>query len=235
MGYVYTTMRYLLIILVTSMALWLPGCKKAGERPPQLERPFLALGDSYTIGQSVDPSENFPNQLKSWADHNGVALNEPVIIAKTGWTTTDLSNAIAAASPAANYSLVTLLIGVNDQYQTGDTSGYRARFSQLLKTAIGFAGGDPRKVLVLSIPDYSVTPFAAHLDTMMIREQVEQLNQASYEEAIAANARFVSITALTREAKNDLSLLAPDGLHPSGKEYARWISEMASQVKEVLQ
>ena len=234
-SYVYTDMRFAFITILLTGLLWMAGCHKAVNRPPRLQRPFLALGDSYTIGQSVEPAENFPNQLKNWADHNGVALNEPFIIAKTGWTTTDLANAVAATSPAENYSLVTLLIGVNDQYQTRDTSGYRVRFASLIKTAIRLAGNNPRHVLVLSIPDYSVTPYAATLDTALIRIQLDQYNQINYQETVGANARYLSITALTREAKNDASLLAVDGLHPSAAEYARWVMAMAPIVKEVLQ
>ena len=196
---------------------------------------YLALGDSYTIGQSVPVTERFPIQAKNFLQMAGKKMAEPEIIATTGWTTTDLKNAIMARSPSGPYHLVSLLIGVNDQYQFHDTTGYRQRFTGLLSTAIQLAGNKPSHVFVLSIPDYSVTPFAASSDTAQIRKEIDQFNAINKEVTAGYNCNYLDITPSTREAKNDLSLLASDGLHPSGKEYKKWAERLAQIMKPVLQ
>ncbi|HUP60134.1 MAG TPA: SGNH/GDSL hydrolase family protein [Thermoanaerobaculia bacterium] len=180
---------------------------------------YLALGDSYTIGESVAPEERFPNQLA-----RTLGIGEPQIIAKTGWTTDELDAAIDAADPKGPFDLVTLLIGVNNQYRGRSADEYRAQFTALLQRAIGFAGGDAKRVIVVSIPDWGVTPFAASRDRAKIAREIDQFNAINREEALRAGARYVDITPISRGG--DPALVAADGLHPSGKQYAEWAREI---------
>ncbi|MEO8381897.1 MAG: SGNH/GDSL hydrolase family protein [Acidobacteriota bacterium] len=182
---------------------------------------YLALGDSYTIGESVAEAERFPNQL---ARQLGIA--EPRIIAKTGWTTDELNAAIDAANVTGTYDLVTLLIGVNNQYRGRDAEEYRREFAALLQRAISFAGGDAGKVIVVSIPDWGVTPFAEGRDRAKIGSEIDQFNAINREETRRAGARYADITPISRRA--DPSLVAPDGLHPSGKQYGEWAKVVAA-------
>ncbi len=183
----------------------------------------LALGDSYTIGQGVAPTERWPVQLAAALRAGGRVVAEPRIIARTGWTTDELAQAIAVSNVPADYDLVSLLIGVNDQYRGRSISDYPERFRSLLKQAIGFAGGRPGRVLVVSIPDWGVTPFASGRDRAKIAAEIDAYNALNRAAAEAAGARYVDVTAISREAATDRSLLAPDGLHPSAAMYARWV------------
>jgi len=182
------------------------------------DRHYLALGDSYTIGESVAEDERWPNQLA-----RAIGLDKPLIIAKTGWTTDELSAAIDKADPRGPYDLVTLLIGVNNQYRGRDAEQYRREFAALLARAIGFAGGNPSRVVVVSIPDWGVTPFAANRDRAKIGAEIDHFNAINREETLKAKARYVDITPVSRRAATDPSLVAGDGLHPSGKMYAEWV------------
>ena len=182
------------------------------------DRHYLALGDSYTIGESVAEDERWPNQLA-----RAIGLDKPLIIAKTGWTTDELSAAIDKADPRGPYDLVTLLIGVNNQYRGRDAEQYRREFAALLARAIGFAGGNPSRVVVVSIPDWGVTPFAANRDRAKIGAEIDHFNAINREETLKAKARYVDITPVSRRAATDASFVAADGLHPSGKMYAEWV------------
>jgi lysophospholipase L1-like esterase len=137
---------------------------------------FLALGDSYTIGESVAVSDRWPNQLARTLRAKGIAIADPEIVAKAGWTTDELSSAIDAAKPQGPYALVTLLIGVNNQYRGRDAEQYRKEFAALLKRAIAFADDDPKRVVVVSIPDWGVTPFAAGRDRAKIGREIDLFN-----------------------------------------------------------
>lgn len=231
-------MYYLQIFfLAASLAI---GCKKnttsvasESSAPVAGAKTYLALGDSYTIGQSVAPQERFPVQTKQWLTARGINMAEPQIIATTGWTTTNLANAISSGV-SGPYSVVSLLIGVNDQYQTHDTIGYRSRFSSLLNTAVSLAGNQRSHVFVISIPDYSVTPFAANSDTATIRRQIDQFNVINKEVTAQSLCNYLDITPSTREALNDPSLLAGDGLHPSGKEYKKWAERLGAMMLDKL-
>ena len=194
---------------------------------------WLALGDSYTIGQGVTAAERFPAQTANILQQSGINMATPTYIATTGWTTTDLSNAIQTQNPGT-YDVVSLLIGVNDQYQTHDTTGYRQRFTNLLEKAIQLANGKRNHVFVLSIPDYSVTPFAGGSDTARIRKELDWFNAINKSVTDAYNCPYLDITTLTREALTDRSLLAADGLHPSGKEYKLWADRLAPMMMPVL-
>lgn len=188
---------------------------------------YLALGDSYTIGESVAEADRFPNVL---ARELGIAA--PQIIAKTGWTTDELNAAIDAANPQGPFDLVTLLIGVNNQYRGRDAEEYRREFAALLQRAIGFAGGDPGKVVVISIPDWGVTPFAEGRDRAKIAREIDQYNAINQEEAGRAGASYVPITMISR--RPDPELVAADKLHPSAKQYAEWVKVMLSSSERAL-
>ncbi len=194
------------------------ACGTAAPKPSR----YLALGDSYTIGESVAVEERWPVQLaKRWK------LGEPEIIAKTGWTTDELNAAIDKANPQGPYGLVTLLIGVNNQYRGRSSAQYRDEFRALLQRAVGFAGGKAKNVIVVSIPDWGVTPFAKERDRAKIAREIDEFNAINREETAKAGARYVDITPISRRAASDESLVAPDGLHPSGKMYTEWVGEIA--------
>lgn len=196
---------------------------------------WLALGDSYTIGESVNEEERFPAQTISLLKKSNILFRKPEYIAITGWTTQNLLDGIAQKNPQSPFDVVSLLIGVNDQYQHLDTAAYRARFTACLEKAIELAGNKKEHVFVLSIPDYSVTPFAGKMDTVQISKEIEAFNMINKAVTSSYNISYTDITPLTREAENDNTLIALDGLHPSGKEYARWAALLAPQVQKVLQ
>ena len=181
---------------------------------------FLALGDSYTIGECVEPAGRWPVQLAALLEKDRATA--PEIIAVTGWTTDDLMAAIAEARPRGPYALVSLLIGANDQYQGRPVEEYRPRFRALLAAAVGFAGGEASRVLVLSIPDWGVTPYADGRDRAMIAREIDGYNAAAAAEAARAGARWVDVTPISRLPDGDGTRLASDRLHPSGAQYAEW-------------
>lgn len=200
---------------------------------------FLALGDSYTIGESVDPAERWPAQLTARLRERGFAFDDPMIIATTGWTTGDLSHALVQTGPLAPFDLVTLLIGVNNQYRGRSAEEYHQQFRALLQRAITYAGNDATRVIVLSIPDWSVTPFASALGAEQsslerIAAQIDQFNGINQVEAERVGAYYIYVTSLSREALSDRSLLAADGLHPSGKMYARWVALVEPVACDIL-
>lgn len=194
---------------------------------------WLALGDSYTIGQSVAVNERFPAQTTALLLQQGIQVQTPTYIATTGWTTTNLQTAINNNYPN-KHTVVSLLIGVNDQYQQRDTTGYRQRFTQLLTKALELANGKKQNVFVLSIPDYSVTPFAANADTAQIRKEIDWFNNINYQVTQQVGCPYLDITPSTREARYNSSLIASDGLHPSGAEYKRWADKLLPMLAQVL-
>ena len=183
---------------------------------------YLALGDSYTIGENVLANERWPEQLAALLRQQGIELGEPQIIARTGWTTDELSDAIDLARPNGPFEMVTLLIGVNNQYRQRPLDEYREQFVTLLQRAIGLAGGETGRVLVLSIPDWGVTPFANGQDRLAIAAAIDDFNRANADETRRLGARYVDVTPDSRQAASDPALIARDGLHPSGKMYADW-------------
>jgi lysophospholipase L1-like esterase len=185
---------------------------------------FLALGDSYTIGESVVPAERWPVQLTVKLREAGLNFDDPLIIARTGWTTNELNDAIDRAGPAGPFDLVSLLIGVNNQYRGRAVDDYRLEFAALLDRAIGLAGGAADRVLVLSIPDWGVTPFAAQTgrDRLAIAAAIDDFNARNRAEAERAGACYVDVTPISRRAAQAGVLIADDGLHPSGAMYAEW-------------
>ncbi len=193
---------------------------------------FLALGDSYTIGEAVGTKERWPEQLVEELRSKGIAVNDPEIIAKTGWTTDELNAAIDEQRPAGPYDLVTLLIGVNNQYRGRPLANYETEFSALLQRAITFAGNDASHVIVVSIPDWGVTPFAASRDSKKIATEINTYNASNRRLALAAGARYVDITPGSRRA--DPTLIAPDGLHPSAQMYAEWTQQILPEAEVIL-
>lgn len=196
---------------------------------------FLSLGDSYTIGHAVDPGERFPMQLAESLKNAGIGSVQVEIIAKTGWTTGELLKGINVEDPAEPYDFVTLLIGVNNQYRRLDIEEYREEFIKLLDTAIIFAGGEAGNVIVVSIPDYGVTPFAQNMDTAMIAKEIDAYNTINYAESKKYSITYIDITPISRMAKNDPDLIAGDGLHPSGKMYAEWVAMIYPTAIQILQ
>ena len=199
---------------------------------------LLCLGDSYTTGESVLPAQNFPNQTVQLLRQSNYQFEDPEIVAKTGWTTDELQNAINHHSFKSPYDFVTLLIGVNDQYRGRTIEDYRPAFESLLKQAIQFANGKANHVTVLSIPDWGITPFAKNdpgKDQQQIATEIEMYNKANKEIAEFYQANYLDITPGSRKAINDLSLLASDSLHPSGKEYANWAEKIYHIIQKHLQ
>lgn len=197
--------------------------------------PYLALGDSYTIGEGVDPAGRWPMQLAAALRDIGVALDDPTIIATTGWTTDELEAGIDADAPQGPFDLVSLLIGVNDQYRGRSVDEYRPRFTALLQRALGFAGDRAPRVLVLSIPDWGVTPYAeaSGRDRGQIGHELDAYNAAAAAICAEHDVAFVDITDLSRQWGGETVMLAEDGLHPSAAMYTLW-HQRAFEVTRVL-
>ncbi|WP_449439935.1 SGNH/GDSL hydrolase family protein [Pedobacter steynii] len=235
-------MKYSILILVLLLTL---TCKK-GEKAMANEDStvanmkkqlnYLALGDSYTIGESVATNENFPNQLANELVKNGLTVNPPIIVAKTGWTTAELQSGIKNAKlPEYKFDIVTLLIGVNNQYRGESIEVYRKEFKELLQTAINFAK-DKSHVFIISIPDWGATPHGQQSgrDPKVIAKEIDSFNAINKEETLAAGLSYTNITPFSRLALSDKTLVATDGLHPSGKMYAGWVASLAPLVLNSL-
>ena len=185
---------------------------------------YLALGDSYSIGEGVAAEARWPMQLAHALRGEGIALADPDIIAATGWTTDELDAAIDAAQPAAGYDLVSLLVGVNNQYRGRGLDEYRHQFAALLERAIALAGDRHERVLVLSIPDWGATRFGRDCgrDLVAVARELDAFNAVARDICAAHGVAFVDITAVSRERGTDAAMLADDGLHPSAAMHARW-------------
>lgn len=191
---------------------------------------YLALGDSYTIGESVELKRNLPYQLVAQLKASGLQLEDPKIIAQTGWTTGELKSAITKANITQKFDLVTLLIGVNNQYRGNSKETYRTEFKELLQRAIAFANGNKNRVFVVSIPDWGVTPFGKNSgrDQNFISAEIDAFNAINREETWKEKISYTDITPHSRKADTEPNLVAPDGLHPSATMYLNW----AEKVKE---
>ena len=196
---------------------------------------ILCLGDSYTIGESVELSENFPAQLANELRSKGIYVQRPWIIAQTGWTTAELDVAIDAQLPEGKFDLVTLLIGVNDQYRSLPLETEQAGFTKLLDRAIGFAGGDVHRVIVISIPDWGVMPFAEGRNRAAIAQEIDQFNKSNEDIAAAKEVSVVDITPISRLASKYTQLIADDGLHPSAAQYEQWVKLIAPVAQSKLE
>lgn len=190
---------------------------------------FLALGDSYTEGTSELQRNGWPAQLVSLLNKKKIQVTSPKIVAKAGWTTTDLIRQIDSENLNSNYKLVSLLIGVNNQYQGLPLETFKAEFPALLETAIRLANNNPNNVFVLSIPDWSVTPFARFKDKEKITEELLTYNSIIEDVANQYNVQFIEITNLSKKAAFNRSLIASDSLHPSGKMYKTWAKKIVKK------
>jgi lysophospholipase L1-like esterase len=236
-------MRFITII---SVLLW--SCQH-DPIPPPLPDPLpvpaesvdlLCLGDSYTKGESVVWAQNFPNQLtdslRSWGWQ--VPADAPRIIAQTGWRTDQLKTAIASATELADstFGLVTLCIGVNNQYQNANMATYMTEFEQLLQTAIERTGGRPERVFVLSIPDWAYTPFGQNFpgEPNLISDKLDQYNLINKAYAAQYGTQYIEVTSISRTALARPELNANDGLHPSAIQYTEWVQKMLPVVRTVV-
>ena len=197
---------------------------------------YLALGDSYTIGEGVEESGRWPMQLARGLRDAGIAIADPRIIATTGWTTDELSAAMNAAEPLGDWDFVSLLIGVNNQYRGREVDDYLGEFTRLLQRAIALANARADRVLVLSIPDWGVTPFAfaSGRDRQLIADQLDAYNAAAREVCAAHGVAFVDITGISRDGGDAPDMLAEDGLHPSAGMYSRWTQAALPPAKALL-
>lgn len=231
-------MNKIIYYFLITLSISIIGCKKMDSqelnKATSTDYTYLALGDSYTIGESVEVNERFPVQLQNMLIDSSININRLDIVAKTGWTTDELMTGIATSSLLESYNLVTLLIGVNNQYRGRDTANYRLEFKQVLNSAIQFAGNIPQNVIVVSIPDWGVTPFAENRDTEKIAEEIDAFNAINCDEAMKAGTYYINITDISRQVENNPELIANDGLHPSGAMYASWVERLFPKAKEIL-
>lgn len=224
---------YLLIIMVLP---YLGIAQLSIKQGKLMQQPltYLALGDSYTIGESVGLRESFPYQAVSLLRQQGFAVVAPEIVATTGWTTDELASGIAAHRFLPQYDVVSLLIGVNNQYRGRILENYRVEFKDLLAQAIRFAANKKERVFVLSIPDYGVTPFAKDRNPQIIGTELDAYNAAAKEICDAAGVAFLDLSTGFRKAATDPQLVAQDGLHPSAKAYQAWAEALAKAVQNAL-
>jgi lysophospholipase L1-like esterase len=216
----------MLVILIFMAAMKSPS--------PAQPYTYLALGDSYTIGEQVPAQDNFPMQTVHFLDQAGITFQSPKIIAKTGWTTDELQADINKANIKQQYDFVTLLIGVNNQYRGRTVAEYATQFEGLLGQAIQFAGNQTSHVIVVSIPDWGATPFGGTGDRNKIAREIDEYNATNKLIAEKYNVHYIDITPGTRDALHDLSLITTDGLHPSAKEYTKWSKQVADIIKQSL-
>jgi lysophospholipase L1-like esterase len=198
---------------------------------------YLALGDSYTIGEGVRPAETWPAQLVAMLREERIDVADPRVVAGTGWTTQEMLAAITAAKIRGTFAMVSLLIGVNDHYRCDTVGSYRSKFRTAFRRAVKFAGGDARHVLVLSIPDWGVTPYAGRMNAAraVIAQGIDTFNAANCAEALAAGAPYVDVTRDSRTVPgSERILLAADGLHPSARMYWLWARRALPFARAVL-
>jgi lysophospholipase L1-like esterase len=211
--------------IVPALAAVIAATVAATQAKAGVRSGYLALGDSYTIGEGVDETDRWPMQLARRLREAGIALDDPRIIATTGWTTDELSAALDAAEPLGqDWALVSLLIGVNNQYRGRPVDDYVPEFTALLDRAIAYAGSDPRRVIVLGIPDWGVTPFAfaGSFDPEVIAEALDTYNAAAARICAERGVAFVDITPVSRARGAETAMLVEDALHPSAAMYAEW-------------
>ena len=230
----FTTIFTLVLLLLVEAS-----CDKEEATDPVLtsatyKYTYLALGDSYTIGQGVSEQEQWGVQLADLLRRNDIAVAPPVTIARTGWTTGDLIRAVEEANPKPDFDLVSLLIGVNNQFQGRSIQTYRTEFRQLLQTSIALARNNPKHVIVLSIPDWGATPAAQGQNRERIAQEIDAFNAVAKQESEEAGVTFINITPITRTLVSDQSYLASDRLHYSGKMHREWALLALPEVQKFL-
>jgi lysophospholipase L1-like esterase len=221
-------MKYTLLVFTIFCSIMLNQ-----EAMSQKSISYLALGDSYTVGEGVPLYESYPYQAVQILRKKGFNLQAPEIVAKTGWTTDELQAGINGAKFLPYYDVVTLLIGVNNQYRGKTPELYADDFESLLKQAIAFAGNDNKRVAVLSIPDWGATPFAEGRDRAKITAEIDAFNAVNRKLSSKYRVQYIDITPGTRLAAQDPSLVTKDKLHPSGKEYTKWAEKVAKFVTTI--
>ncbi|MBR9919939.1 MAG: T9SS type A sorting domain-containing protein [Bacteroidetes bacterium] len=211
-------------------------CTSAYTQQLNIEEPvrYLALGDSYTIGEAVGLDQRWPVQFSDSLEARGYEVEVTNIVATTGWTTGNLINSIISQDLGEEeYNLVSLLIGVNNQYQGQDIQLYEPQFMQLLDSCLAYVGGDPNRVFIVSIPDYAYTPFGQNApDPTTISAELDEYNLISQNIAATYGVSYFNITPISREGLNDPALVAKDGLHPSGYQYTRWVEHILKQLDQ---
>ncbi len=239
---------YRLLCLILPLLLLITGCRQDETLTPALPDQqeekentitvnYLALGDSYTIGTGIGQQKNFPNQLRDSLEEEGIQVDSLRIIAQNGWTTQNLISGINAVNPdTSTFNLVTLLIGVNNQYRGFSIQSYNPDLQTLLQKAIAYAGGRSSRVFMLSIPDYSVTPFGQSLpDPMQTAQEIDDYNALGQQIASDYGITFIDVNPISKQALNNADLIAPDGLHPSGAMYSLWVQALLPEVRKVLE
>jgi len=216
-------------------ALFFSWALQASELHVDPPSSFLALGDSYTIGESVDAAMRWPNQLVTALNRSGLEFEQPEIVAKTGWTTDELLAALDQASLAESFDYVSLLIGVNNQYRGRSVASFEPEFTALLERAISYSNRKANGVFVVSIPDWGVMPFAEGRDARKIALEIDTYNKSIERICKIYGVRFFDITEISRKASETPSFVASDGLHPSGEMYAAWVNEVRSFFKSAQQ
>ena len=224
----------LAVVRFAILTLTLTGCMS--DTPSQPEPGglrLLALGDSYTIGEGVAPEDRWPEQLAERLRQSGVAVAPPEIVAETGWTTGELAGGIDRADPRGPFDLVTLLVGVNNQYRETPEADYRAELGALLDRAVAFAGGDSARVVAVSFPDWGVTPFGAAdaRGPARIRDQVDAFNAIARAEAESRGIAWVDLAHLSRQQGDRV---VSDGLHPDAAAYAAWTERILPAARAAL-
>lgn len=222
------------LLILVFLSCGMPSSTSLPAKSTNDALPFLSLGDSYTIGESVAESDRWSVQLAGLLRSRNVNLQTPTIIAQTGWTTDELLAAIDASGNQQQYDVVSLLIGVNNQYRGKGKEQYRTEFRALLQTAVRYAKNRPSRVVVLSIPDWGSSPFAVNRDRVTIASQIDEFNAVAREECRKAGIAFVDITPITRTATADASQFASDGLHYSGKQMKLWAEKVLPVVEGML-
>ena len=209
------------LLSITCFMILFSSCKKMS-----LKESYLALGDSYTVGESISKKHAWPKQLVDSLKKRNIFLSEPRIIAKTGWTTDELKKAINDSSLDYPYDWVSLLIGVNNQYRGRDLDEFKLQFESLLFEAIAFSGNRKERVFVISIPDWGSMPFAKDRDPNKIAIEIDNFNQIIYEVCAFENIKFIDITPITRNIYSNPNWIAKDSLHPSKEQYSKWVEKM---------
>jgi lysophospholipase L1-like esterase len=228
--------KFPLLLLLLTLLPFSANCQSDKNEQNYTQEPilYLALGDSYTIGTAINPENSYPHQLADSLQKMGVSVDTTQIIATNGWTTTDLKKGILDKKPDSSFNLVSLLIGVNNQYQGKSILLYKTEFRELLEQAIAFAGGNADQVFVVSIPNYGVTPFAESRNPAKIGSELIEYDRIAKEISTEYGITFINITPISELATDDLSLLASDELHPSAKMYSMWIGEILPTVTKIL-
>lgn len=229
---------YLLPLLISLLSCQSQKVQSTQAKPiesqEELKINYLALGDSYTIGEGVKVSERYPNQLASYLSKRDIIVEEPKIIAKTGWRCDELISAFKKAELNQKYDLVSLLIGVNNQYQNKAIKEFKADLETLIKLAVDQSKYGEQGVVLISIPDYGVTPFAKEKQPKKISVEIDQYNQICKEMASTFKLDFYYITDISRNASVDPTLLAEDQLHPSAKMYQLWVEDFGTQIERKI-